>query len=99
MLFLFLKGMKYDYHIELMEPDTPWRFNVKELVLRNKHGVSKDTIQKMVDRYQPGVTVESIMGKKWIQNNILEKQKAAAELVVLKLLLENTNNLIFFQES
>ena len=45
------------YEIAYAEPDTPWKFDVDELARRNTHGVHKDVIQKMVDRWQPTDTL------------------------------------------
>lgn len=33
-------------------PDTPWATNVEECFLRNTHGVPRETIQKMADRFE-----------------------------------------------
>jgi tRNA nucleotidyltransferase/poly(A) polymerase/predicted kinase len=44
------------YSVEYAEPNTEWKFNVDELTRRNKHGVPKEVIQKMVDRWQPTET-------------------------------------------
>lgn len=41
------------YEISYAEPSTPWKFDVDELTRRNKHGVPKDAIQKMLDKWQP----------------------------------------------
>ncbi|CAH1778267.1 unnamed protein product, partial [Owenia fusiformis] len=52
---------KRKYDIEILEPDTSWKFNVKELARRNTHGVPKDRLKDMVDRYDRNVTVDSIL--------------------------------------
>ena len=49
------------YTVEIVEPTTPWRFNPSELARRNSHGVPQDKIEKMLERYQHGVTVDSIL--------------------------------------
>lgn len=46
----------YGYILEILEPDTHWCFNEKELEKRNKHGVSKVVIKNMLDRYEKNVT-------------------------------------------
>lgn len=56
-----LIGKKYNYEIVILEPDTPWKFNVKVLALRNKHHVHKYKIAKMKERYQHDITVEKIL--------------------------------------
>ncbi|XP_013405628.1 NEDD4-binding protein 2 [Lingula anatina] len=55
-------AQKYGYHVEILEPNTPWKFNVKELAKRNTHGVPKERIRSMLQRYEKNVTVESILG-------------------------------------
>ena len=45
------------YAISYAEPNTPWKFDVDELAKRNSHGVPKDVIQGMVDKWQPTETL------------------------------------------
>ncbi|KAK6173334.1 hypothetical protein SNE40_016805 [Patella caerulea] len=49
------------YNIVIIEPDTPWKFKARELQAKNIHGVSKDVINKMKDRYDKNVTVEQLL--------------------------------------
>ncbi|XP_066286594.1 NEDD4-binding protein 2-like [Branchiostoma lanceolatum] len=70
-------GVKYGYMIEIREPSTPWKFKVGELSRRNSHGVAKETIKKMLDRYDKNVTVESIM--KGMTDQKIEQQRACKE--------------------
>lgn len=51
---------KYGYAVELKEPNTPWRFDSKELAIKNSHGVPEDSIKRMIDRYQHNLTVDDI---------------------------------------
>lgn len=46
----------FGYILEILEPDTHWCYNERELEKRNTHGVSKKTIQSMLDRYEKNVT-------------------------------------------
>ena len=52
------------YQIELREPDTEWKFDVDKCFELNTHGVPKEAIQRMKNRYEHGVTVDDIIGKK-----------------------------------
>ncbi|KAI8502920.1 NEDD4-binding protein 2 [Branchiostoma belcheri] len=70
-------GVKYGYMIEIKEPNTPWKFKIGELSRRNSHGVAKETIKKMLDRYEKNVTVESIM--KGMSEQKIEQQRASKE--------------------
>ena len=45
-------GIEYGYDIYICEPKTWWKFNVDELTKRNTHTVPKDSIKKMLDRWQ-----------------------------------------------
>ncbi|XP_078369356.1 NEDD4-binding protein 2-like isoform X2 [Oculina patagonica] len=54
-------ALKYGYQIKFVEPDTSWKWNVKELARRNQHGVSIAAIIRMKERYEHGVTVEMII--------------------------------------
>lgn len=54
-------GVKYGYDIEIVESNTPWRFNAEELAKRNQHGVPKEVIQDMIDKYEHDLSVEDIL--------------------------------------
>lgn len=45
-------ALEADYCIYFMEPITDWKFDIDELVKRNTHGVPRESIQKMLDRWQ-----------------------------------------------
>ncbi|ELU04303.1 hypothetical protein CAPTEDRAFT_117145 [Capitella teleta] len=49
------------YHIEIMEPSTQWKYKPKELAKRNTHGVTLETIVRMLDRYERNITPASIL--------------------------------------
>ena len=55
------KGLQYGYDIKIAEPDTPWKFNAEELAKRNKHGVPKEVIEEMIEKWEPDITVEDIL--------------------------------------
>lgn len=38
--------------ISILEPDTQWKYDVEECYRRNTHNVPRETIQKMLDRFQ-----------------------------------------------
>lgn len=44
------------YEIQLIEPETEWRYDVEECYKRNKHGVPLENIQKMRDRWETTAT-------------------------------------------
>jgi predicted kinase len=47
---------EFNYEVSYAEPDTAWKFDVDELTKRNSHGVPREVIQRMVDRWQPTET-------------------------------------------
>ncbi len=46
------QGKLYGYEIIIMEPDTPWAFDVEELVKRNTHDTPIETIVDMLEQYE-----------------------------------------------
>lgn len=42
----------FDYEIELIEPDTPWKFDVEECVKHTIHGVPLENIKRMLSRWE-----------------------------------------------
>jgi len=59
-------GLENGYSVEIKEPDTPWKFDVKELTKRNSHDVPEEVIQDMLYRYQenPDLTIDEILQSK-----------------------------------
>jgi len=51
---------KNGYEIEIREAETPWRFDAEELAKRNTHGVTQDIIERMLENWEPNLTVEDI---------------------------------------
>jgi len=43
---------KYRYSVVVVEPRTPWRFNIDELARRNKHGVDRFILSKKVKDWE-----------------------------------------------
>ncbi len=41
----------YCYAVQIQEPDTSWKFDVDECTKRNSHGVPREGIQRMKDRW------------------------------------------------
>ncbi|XP_030047181.1 NEDD4-binding protein 2 isoform X2 [Microcaecilia unicolor] len=54
-------AMQHRYRVVFREPDTWWKFKPKELERRNIHGVSKEKIKRMLERYERCVTVNTIL--------------------------------------
>jgi NEDD4-binding protein 2 len=50
----------FDYEVAIVEPDTPWKYDVEECFIRGTHGVPKETLEKMLARME---STESIYNK------------------------------------
>lgn len=54
-------SQQHKYKVIFREPDTWWKFKPKELERRNIHGVSKEKIKRMLERYERCLTVNSVL--------------------------------------
>lgn len=54
-------GLQYGYEVDILDTDTPWKLNPKELAKRNSHGVPKNKIFEMKGRYERDVKIEHII--------------------------------------
>lgn len=53
-------AVRAKYSVFVLEPDTPWKFNPKQLAMRNTHGVGRRAIEAMLERYDHSVTADSL---------------------------------------
>ncbi|NWU14660.1 N4BP2 protein, partial [Cephalopterus ornatus] len=65
-------AQQFKYKIVFREPDTWWKFKPKELERRNIHGVSKEKIKRMLERYERCLTIRSIL-----DSSVPDKSEAA----------------------
>ncbi|NWX20611.1 N4BP2 protein, partial [Aegotheles bennettii] len=65
-------AQQFKYKVMFREPDTWWKFKPKELERRNIHGVSKEKIKRMLERYEYCLTVRSIL-----DSSVPDKSEAA----------------------
>ncbi|NXC41998.1 N42L1 protein, partial [Penelope pileata] len=56
-----MMAREYSYEVVFREPDTPWKFNVRELMRRNIHDVPRQKIQQMKEQYEHYVTFHSVL--------------------------------------
>ena len=54
-------AQQHGYKVEIIEPQTPWSFDAAELAKRNTHGVPLEVIQKMIDQWEPNLTVDDVL--------------------------------------
>lgn len=57
-------AQQYGYKVDFKEPVTPWAWDADELFKRNTHGVPKESIQRMIDRFEKDPTVEKVLQSK-----------------------------------
>ncbi|XP_071599799.1 NEDD4-binding protein 2 isoform X2 [Heliangelus exortis] len=65
-------AQQFNYKVIFREPDTWWKFKPKELERRNIHGVSKEKIRRMLERYEFCLSVSSIL-----DSSVPDKSEAA----------------------
>ncbi|XP_009894873.2 NEDD4-binding protein 2 [Dryobates pubescens] len=65
-------AQQFKYKVMFREPDTWWKFKPKELERRNIHGVSKEKIKRMLERYERCLSVSSILN-----STVPDKSEAA----------------------
>lgn len=54
-------GVAYGYKIVFKEVDTPWRFDVDQLVKHDKHMIPRDVIEKMLKQWESKFTVNNVL--------------------------------------
>ncbi|KAJ3273344.1 NEDD4-binding protein 2 [Terramyces sp. JEL0728] len=59
-------AVQHGYEIRIIEPSTEWWVSkdAAELALRNRHGVSQEAIERMLERYESDFSVENILNSK-----------------------------------
>jgi len=50
---------EFGYTMEFKEPETPWKFDAKELAKRNTHRVPQENIEKMLQQWEPNLNPDS----------------------------------------
>ncbi|NWR60110.1 N42L1 protein, partial [Bucorvus abyssinicus] len=56
-----MMAREHRYEVIFQEPDTPWKFSVRELARRNIHHVPRQKIQQMKEQYEHNVTFHSVL--------------------------------------
>lgn len=54
-------AVKYGYVLETLEPPTPWFFNEDILSRKTNHSTPRETIRKMLDRYEANLSGEDVI--------------------------------------
>ncbi|KAJ8667366.1 hypothetical protein QAD02_009028 [Eretmocerus hayati] len=61
MEYYAVKAVEHGYIVETLEPNTPWFSKPGQLELKNRHGVQRQTIQRMLDRYEPDISGDKLL--------------------------------------
>ncbi|KAF4788053.1 hypothetical protein TURU_164176 [Turdus rufiventris] len=54
-------ALEKGYRVEFHEPNTWWKFDPEELEKRNKHGVTREKIAQMLERYEYQISIPVVM--------------------------------------
>ncbi|XP_028275404.1 NEDD4-binding protein 2-like 2 [Parambassis ranga] len=54
-------ALERGYKVDFCEPDTSWKFDPYELGRRNKHGVPREKIAQMLDRFLFPISIDVVM--------------------------------------
>ncbi|XP_057207301.1 NEDD4-binding protein 2-like 2 isoform X3 [Triplophysa rosa] len=54
-------ALKNGYKVDVREPETNWKYDPIQLEKRNTHGVPRETIEKMLDRFERPVDIDIVM--------------------------------------
>ncbi|RVE65017.1 hypothetical protein OJAV_G00132080 [Oryzias javanicus] len=54
-------ALEKGYKVDFCEPDTSWKFDPYELEKRNKHGVNREKIAQMMDRFCFPISIDVVM--------------------------------------
>ncbi|XP_042313587.1 uncharacterized protein LOC121925471 isoform X2 [Sceloporus undulatus] len=80
-------ALEKGYQVEFCEPDTWWKFNPEELEKRNEHGVSREKIVQMLERYEYQMSIPIVMNSVLPFHKTSQRpppQRRQRELVVKK---------------
>ena len=56
-------GLNNFYKLRIIEPETDWRFKPRLLAQKNSHGVPREKIEAMLERYEKHLTVEKLLSQ------------------------------------
>ncbi|XP_036392971.1 NEDD4-binding protein 2-like 2 [Megalops cyprinoides] len=57
-------ALQRGYNVEFCEPDTSWKLDPVELEKRNKHGVSRQKIAQMLERFELPMSVDIVLNSR-----------------------------------
>jgi predicted kinase len=63
-------GVDNGYEVFFLEPETPWAFDIDELLKKNVHRVPREALERMLARWVPDMTVELALGGKKCERRV-----------------------------
>ncbi|XP_057323772.1 uncharacterized protein LOC130666620 isoform X2 [Microplitis mediator] len=87
-----LMAINHNYGVEVLEMTTPWAYNVNELTRKNTHGVPKEKVRMMLEKYEKGITGKKLLDIYSSDFNPIETQTRSPTVDKKNLLIvENIN--------
>lgn len=81
MLHYLQVAIQYHYHIEILEPSTPWKFKDSMLAARNVHGVPLASIKNLKSRFETGVSLNQLLDSYGLKAVSVPKKRDVPKLV------------------
>ncbi|XP_014666861.1 PREDICTED: uncharacterized protein LOC106808600 [Priapulus caudatus] len=69
---------QHRYAVEMIEPMTSWKFKAGQLAKKNSHGVTKQSIEKIIGRYERNITISDVMAQTTAAEMAPQKKSADA---------------------
>ena len=93
-LYLFICYCRAGYSVELVEPDTPWREDVRILSQKNQHHIPKEKIARMLEKQKVPINIAYVVEECRRKMNLgpQSRPSPAAALMPNKTLVINQNN-------
>ncbi|KAK7081973.1 hypothetical protein SK128_023028 [Halocaridina rubra] len=54
-------ALHHGYDVDILEPESSWKFTPRDLAKKNIHGVPKQKIKEMLDRYDFNLTIDQLL--------------------------------------
>lgn len=75
--------MQYQYHVEFLEPATPWKSQDSKLATKNVHGVPLASIKNMKSKFENGVSCDDIIKTLGLKPVLVPKKRNIPKTIPL----------------
>lgn len=72
----------FDYKIFFMEPFTSWRYNVNRLSHTNRHGLTKEKLQRSLDRFEKKINADILIQSLQKDHSLIRKNNPKTNSVL-----------------